>query len=537
MQDNNKVLQIKEKSPRVIIITAKQTDTKDRIHLQGLCATKMRRGKGYIDTAKLVLETEDGSDALSISFASKWGKKLPKGFALNKYEIIVDKNKAKFLDIQNKLVLRYDGQYLGRIMYSAKDGKVGKNNNMKVVMQDGISMYFRQTPRNSLWFVVRESNYYDTEEGQQAIADAVKASKSLDGNFILMYEKECEHYEESASVLYEKMIDMGYRNIFYVVNFDNPRIQELKPEYRANLVNKGSKEHLTRYFACKTIISTETTEHAVQLRIASKSVRDKMLSSDLQYVFLQHGVMYMVSLNSSLRVAFRRSPHKLNRTVVSSELEAEHFITLGGKDREELYVTGLAKFDRSVRKSGADKILIMPTWRRWEHNQAKSDNKDTGYYRLVKDMYDAVPAELKEKTIILPHPLMADAFEQDDTFDNRVVLGVSYEEMLQDCEVLITDYSSIAYDAFYRGAKVVFCWQDKDECMKHYGEGSYLMLNEDNCFGDVCMNKADINKAVSDAYGKPRKQEYMDKFSRIVEFSDGRNSERIIECLKADGIL
>lgn len=537
MPDNNKVLQVKGKSPLVAIITARQTDSEDKIYLQGLCVTKMLRGKGHIDTSRLTLETDDGSNALSIRFSSKWGTKLPKGYALNHYEITVNKAKARFLDIQNKLVLRYDGELLGRILYNARDGKTGHNNNMNVVMEDGTSMYFRQTPHNSLWFVVRETNYYDTEEGQQAIDNAVKAAKSYDGDFILMYEKECEHYEESASVLYEKMIDMGYRNVFYVVNFDNPRIQNLRPEYRANLIEKGSPEHLARYFACKTIISTETTEHAVQLRIASKAVRDKMFSPELQYVFLQHGVMYMVSLNSSLRVAFRRSPHKLNRTVVSSEIEAEHFTTLGGKKREELYVTGLAKFDRSIRKPGADKILIMPTWRRWEHNHAKSGSKDTGYYKLVKDMYDAVPDDLKEKTIILPHPLMADTFEQDKNFDNRVKLGVSYEEMLQDCEVLITDYSSIAYDAFYRGAKVVFCWKDKDECMDHYGEGSYLMLNEDNCFGDVCMDKDDINKSVAAAYGNPRRDEYIEKFSKIVEFSDGRNSERIIEHLKADGIL
>lgn len=537
MQDNTEILQVNKKTPTMAILSAHSRATNDIIALSGVCLMRLKGSRKYVDTEQITVELNTGIDAVGIKFGSKWGFKLPKGFAINSYEITVDRTKSDELDIQNKVLIRYKDSEAVRVMYSIWDLKKGRNRNHDVHLKNGVAMYFRQSTGNALWVTVRQQNPYDTKDGQRLIRKAYMKSLFYSKDFILMYEKECERYEESASVLYEKLIDLGYDNVYFVVNFDNPRIQNIDEKYRKNLIEKDSFEHLVRFLSCGTIISSETTEHALQLRIANKRVRDKIASPKLKYVFLQHGVMYMVSLNSELRVGFRNSPHKVHRVVVSSEAEAEHFITLGGMNRENLYVTGLAKFDRSVRNQDADRIVIMPTWRRWEHNMARKNLKETGYYKLVKAMYDSVPDNLKDKTVILPHPLMAEMFDDDNAMSERILLNVSYEEVLRTCDVLITDYSSIAYDAFYRGAKVVFCWQDKDECMQHYGEGSFLMLNEENCYGDVCMNEAEIRKSVQSCYMRPQDDEYVQKFRHIVEFHDGKNSDRIVERLKADGII
>ena len=273
---------------------------------------------------------------------------------------------------------------------------------------------------------------------------------------------------------------------------------------------------------------------------------DKITKEPLSYVFLQHGPTYMISLNKENRSGFLKKPWmKLHKTVVSSELEAQHFIELGGMERDDLYITGMAKFDRAFRHEGADRVVIMPTWRRWELNQAREDITQTNYYKMMRLMYDSVPADLKDKVIILPHPLMAERFAdiartgaaEDAEMCKRIVVPDSYEGVLRDTEVLITDYSSISYDAFYRGAKVIFYWAEKDECMTHYGEGTKLMLNLDNVFGPVAMNGEDITAAVKENYGAPQRQDYLEKYRKIIEFHDGRNTERIIEHLKQDGVI
>ena len=106
--------------------------------------------------------------------------------------------------------------------------------------------------------------------------------------------------------------------------------------------------------------------------------------------------MYMVSLNADLRVSFREKDIDLYRVVVSSQLEADHFIELAGFQPEELYITGLATFDKSVKDDDADRIVIMPTWRRWETNQARENFIETKYFRMIERMFNAVPEGLKD---------------------------------------------------------------------------------------------------------------------------------------------
>ena len=510
----------------------------ENIIVSGRCVTKFQGSRELLDTDRISLDVAVMPDAGKISFGSRYGRKLAKGFCLNTYEISINRNDALKFDIQNKLIVNYKGEYQGRILYDMKDMKTGKNKNSKVFVHDGMAFYFRQSKFNSLGLTVRDANQYDYPEGQARLRRAAKNAKKLaDKDIVLMYEKNCARFEESASVLYKKLIDQGYDNVYFVVNYDNPGIQELPEKYKKNLVEKDSDKHLEYFFASNKWVSSESTEHALQLRIASKLAMDKVKSKDLQYVFLQHGVMYMVSLNSELRTGFRNSGYKLQRTVVSSEAEAQHFIDLADMKREDLYVTGLAKFDECYREEGADRIIIMPTWRRWETNQARTDLEGTKYYKMIERIYNAIPDELKAKVDILPHPLMAERFRGESGLGEKIRVGVIYDDILKNCNMLITDYSSIAYDAFYRGANVVFCWDEKDECMEHYGEGSYLMLNEDNVFGPVCMTEEDVNKAVAELYNKAQSEENINKYRHIVEFHDGKNSERIIECLKKDGIL
>ncbi len=540
-----------KRSPLIGILSFRTREDQGKIVLEASCVLKMQGSSKPMDTGLIRIDVPVMQNAAEIKFREKYGKKLPKGFRLNRFVLTVDRSIASELDIQNKLIVTYDDKYEGRMLYSMYDLKKGRNKNSEVYVHDGIAMYFRQSRYNSLTLTVRDANIYDTPEGQARIKKAYKAAMAkktrrlgtgragLDrsGEPILMYEKNCARFEESASVLYKKLIDTGHDNVFFVVNEDNPQIKDLPERYRKNLVWKDSDRHLELLFESDTYISTESTEHALQLRVASKLVMDKIKSRDLRYVFLQHGVMYMVSLNSDMRTGFRNIDHDFQRTVVSSELEAKHFIDLADMKREDLYITGLAKFDECFRNEDADKIIIMLTWRRWETNQARDDLENTKYYRMIKRIYDAVPDDLKDKTVILPHPLMADRFRESDDLGGHVFLNGSYDSVLQETSLLITDYSSIAYDAFYRGANIIFCWEEKDECMEHYGEGTYLMLNESNVFGDICMDSSEIRAAIERNYLKPQTEENKAAYSRIVEFRDGRNSERIIDCLKADKII
>ena len=187
-----------------------------------------------------------------------------------------------------------------------------------------------------------------------------------------------------------------------------------------------------------------------------------------------------------------------------------------------------------MRYYDADKIMIMPTWRQWEYNELRFDYKNSGYYKMVLSMFKSVPKKYRNKIVIAPHPLMYDAFKNTN-LSKYMSDNLEYNELLKHVEVLITDYSSIAFDAFSRGANVIFWWKDLKECMLHYG-GS-LLLNKDNAFGPVCNREWELKKTINKMYGKKQDIKYTDNYKEIVSFSDGKNSERLISLLEKDNIL
>ena len=402
---------------------------------------------------------------------------------------------------------------------------------------------FRQSVKNQLKVFVRPWNVTDSivqrlKQTAAYIASLLwhtKKAKSL----VLLFEKNGEKYEESASVLYEELINSGYNNAYFVLAKHSlywPRVAE---NYKKNILQKYSFRHYLYFFKAKTFIGTEAVVHAIDLQTYNLLALRKVGSKNINYVFLQHGVMYMVSLNSESRGMFgRKNLNGKYRVVVSSKEEANHFTTLGGHLAEDMYITGLPKFDRNIHHETADTIAIMPTWRPWEIAQAHEDFAGTGYCRMMLSLYENLPEHLKEKAVILPHPLVNRQLETlPKEITEKMVVNKPYDEILRETAVLITDYSSIAYDAFSRGARVIFDWSEKDACMQAYGPSTKLMLNETNVFGDVIYHPQQLAQIIEENYEKPQREEYQKRYETLVEFQDGNNTKRLMELLKKDGLI
>ena len=145
---------------------------------------------------------------------------------------------------------------------------------------------------------------------------------------------------------------------------------------------------------------------------------------------------------------------------------------------------------------------------------------------------------MKEKVIILPHPLIVNELSKaSPDVTDKVVTNARYDDVLKTARLLITDYSSIAFDSFYRGSNVIFYWEEKDYCMAQYGPSTKLMLNEENVYGDFFYNEEGLSEAIFKNYNNPQTDEYKRRYSKLVDYHDGKNTERLIEFLKKDGII
>ncbi|MDY4769741.1 MAG: CDP-glycerol glycerophosphotransferase family protein [Lachnospiraceae bacterium] len=472
--------------------------------------------------------------------------KLGRSCFLCCYSLKVPIENMKILDIQNKINFVYQDEcnrgLKKGIRYSAfnfSKGK-GKSGPICIFKEENTSAYFKQSNCNYLYLTVRERNLTDYRRAQIRLFWAYYAARIMSKkNILLLYEKNSSRYEESASVLYEKLLDQGYKNAYFIIDRSYEHLDEIPEKYRSNLVYKGTFRHYLYFFMAKTFIGSEMRAHAIDLRVQNKYAIKRLADKNINYVFLQHGVMYMVSLDSESRRFFK--PDKLNgiyRVVTSSEKEAEHFIKLGRYKPEFMYVCGLPKFDKNCLDSDADKIVIMPTWRSWEYNDVRFDFESSKYYQMICRIFESIPEEYHEKIVILPHPLFFD-FVKDVDFGLKKYFdsNTKYDEILRKTRVLITDYSSIAYDAFYRGSNVIFYWEEKDECLKEYGASAKLMLNEENVFGDICYCSEDLQRVFLKNYHQPQEKQFVERYREIVEFHDGKNTERLIELMKQDSLI
>lgn len=402
---------------------------------------------------------------------------------------------------------------------------------------------FRQSRRNRLNIYVRSENVSDRISKRILQVIAFITSKfwlsEKARKLVLLYEKNSSKYEESASVTFEKLIDEGYKYSYFIVDKEYEYLDRIPEKYRDNIVYKNTFKHYLYFFKAKSFIGTEALVHAIDLKTFNRLALMKVASRNKNYVFLQHGVMYMVSLDSESRGMFRRKNLRGKyRVVVSSQLEADHFTELGNHEHEDLYICGLPKFDRNTLDDDADKIVIMPTWRPWEINLARDDFESTGYFKMIMKIYNSVPDNLKEKVIILPHPLIVNELNHiDGDIVQKVTLGVRYDDVLKKARVLITDYSSIAYDAFYRGTRVIFYWEEKDFCMSQYGPSTKLMLNEENVYGDYFYNTNGLTESITKNYNTLQTPENIEKYRKIVTYHDGKNTDRLVEFLKKDEII
>lgn len=527
---------------RATLLTRSYGHGEGSCSVRGVALVRLARGVSRDD---LTLELADGAVVGGVRRICRLGRTAE----LARYEARVPRELLADLPIhsQVRLTCRSADGMAGRapIRFNVRDRRHSTSRVSRLWMDPatGTTSYFRQAAKNTLCFTTRDTVSIDAprERAKIALARLVTRVLPVYRNTMLLYEKNAARYEESASVVFERLVDEGHENARFVLDRTSPDVARIPERYRPYVVWKNSMAHYLMFFSARTFVGTEMLAHAIDLRPANRRVSRRLSDKRINYVFLQHGVMYMLSLDSSSRTFFR--PKKLRgvyRVVVSSELEKAHFVERGGYDPRTLYVCGLPKYDRNRWDDDASVIAIMPTWRPWEYNVARTHFADTGYYRFIEAAVASVPECLRDRVLVLPHPLFKEAVKgQDNPLADLFEDGSqSYDQILRRTRLLITDYSSIAYDAFYRGANVLFYWQDKDECLENYGARSELMIDEDTAFGRVVWDPVALSEQdFLRAYEGPQSAEHLRRYQRIVEFHDGHNTDRLMELMRADGLV
>lgn len=290
---------------------------------------------------------------------------------------------------------------------------------------------------------------------------------------------------------------------YFALGKDSPDWRRLKEE-GFKLLEYGSKRHESRLRSCSYIVSSQADAFVT-------SYFGDNYENSKRIVFLQHGV-----IKDDLSGWLNGKP--LSLFVTSTRREYESIIgdyTQYAFTSDQVKLLGLPRYDallEKARTSVADVLMIMPTWRRSlagarPKNSAKhfvdpafieSEYKRRWEQLLSSDAIVKIACE-GTRIVFFPHPNMKHYVDAGlFTVPDHVELagsGVSIQDYLSRSKALITDYSSVAFDAAYLGKEVLYYQFDRDEFfsgMQIFSRGYYDY--ETDSFGPVCHDEHEMDR-------------------------------------------
>lgn len=236
---------------------------------------------------------------------------------------------------------------------------------------------------------------------------------------------------------------------YYVINEEsreNPLLNNLTEREKKYIIIMDSKEHIEVF-------------NTADMYFVTLSFKDifpscyKLEEIDRPLVYLQHGklgmkkVYYTETTYYSHIYKFMYYNESLTNTLIEDNFEEYQLKYLPTQPRYE----GLLKKDEKFITEN-DSILFFFTWR---------DNGDiNAIFKMLNELKET-PESKKIKVIL------HDFIELDDKnnypFEILSAKDVDVQEELSKCEVFVTDYSSVIWDAVAIGKKSFLWWKDFKE--------------------------------------------------------------------------
>ncbi len=338
-------------------------------------------------------------------------------------------------------------------------------------------------------------------------------------------------------------------NAWFVVEEGTPDWQRLrKAGHGKRLVAYGSEEWQLLLLHAGHVISS----HAESAVYAPDAMRN--LPTGWRFTFLQHGV-----IKDDLASWLNNRPIDLFVTSTPAEhasITADHtsYVYTG----KEAVQTGLPRFDvlleaaAAVPRDRRDLVLVAPTWRNWLVRPLEKDSQrreDIGAAYLDSDFVRQWLALLSSARLqeacerhgltlaFLPHPNLQPSLPRLDLPGHVSTLGFDdVRGTFARTALLVTDYSSMAFNAAYLDRPVVYHQFDADRMFggDHIGSAGYFEYRRDG-FGPVTSSPDEAVAAIAailDAGATPP-PEYAARIAATFPQRDGQCRRRVYDAIVA----
>lgn len=324
-------------------------------------------------------------------------------------------------------------------------------------------------------------------------------------------------------------------------------ISKSSPDYArlskyGKCVDAMSFRHKLLHLLCDVNISAQADGVTVNpFNGHHDALRDLLVHQ--RFVFLQHGIT-----QNDISDWLNRYNKDINGFVTAAY--PEHLSIINGNygySKEKVWLTGFPRFDL-LYANEQKKITLMPTWRRYLMGSVDDQKgvwktlqsfKDSQYYRFYSSLLNSnkLLDKLEECGYTLQffvHPNLRLAGVQFPT-DVRVKCldtQTSYREIYAESALVITDYSSAAFDFAYMRKPLIYCQFDKQEFFagEHVCKQGYFDYERDG-FGEVTYDLKSTIDLIIDyvEHDCKLKPVYRERIDRFFAFNDKNNCQRVLD--------
>lgn len=370
--------------------------------------------------------------------------------------------------------------------------------------------------------------------------------------------KENDKKDKSIWLISDKVFaagDNGEALFRYIVSKKNDEVQAYfvirkessdfsRVAQYGNVVELASEEHKKLILQADVIISSHMTDiFRNPFREKFEPFRDML---HIPFILLEHGVSH----GKDFHTWMSRSNKMLHAVCVASHNEKMQFTEdKYGFTEDRIWVTGLPRFDylTDYRKKV---ITVMPTWR---EGLCQSKDEITGWQNLKKGFRDSdyavfyknlmgnkkLKAKAKQLGYIIKfkiHPLFTGK-EKEFGFDDEVLFSdLSYTDIFSESSLIVTDYSSVAYDFAYLDKPVIYAQFDID-CIvrsRHTYSIEPWYKYEEYGLGEIETTVDGTAERIIEYMKNDciMKDVYRKRADRFFAYRDKKNCERVYDSVK-----
>lgn len=328
--------------------------------------------------------------------------------------------------------------------------------------------------------------------------------------------------------------------IYFMLSKKSPdyeRLSKIGP-----VLDYYSYKHKLNFLMSDKIISSIGNELPTNPFGKSRKLYYDLYKAD--FVYLRHGVSH--NDQSGWLNKFKR-----NYAMINSSAKPEYESLMTGNylySDKQAVLCGLPRFD-NLKSENKNKIAFLPTWRKSLQGQ-KLENSEK---RLYSDdftqsefyqFYNTLINDERLHRVMEKHNFTGDFYlhpvmsaQTDDFGANKYIKVHSevadYQKVFRESNIMVTDYSSVAFDFAYLKKPVIYAQFDFDKFYEeHSWDKGYFSYDRD-ALGMVTRDYETTLNAIINYIetGCNMEQEYIDKVDKFFAYTDRNNCERIVKAI------